>query len=58
MSSFFRFVEYARTGLLWITPELAAAGFSGLVTTGGRKVSTVVIIALVILVVETSVVPS
>ena len=30
------FVEYARAGLLWDTPELAAAGFSGLVTFRGR----------------------
>ena len=36
MSAFFLFVEYARGGLLWVTPELAAAGFSGLVTAGGR----------------------
>ena len=36
MSAFFRFVEYAGAALLWVTPELAAAGFSGLVTVGGR----------------------
>ena len=36
MSAFFRFVEYAGAALLWVTPELAAAGFSGLVTAGGR----------------------
>ena len=36
MSAFFLFVEYARAGLLLVTPELAAAGFSGLVTAGGR----------------------
>ena len=36
MSAFCRFMEYTRAGLLLVIPELAAAGFSGLVTVGGR----------------------
>ena len=31
-----RFVEYVRVGSLWVTLELAAAGFSGLFTFRGR----------------------
>ena len=32
MSAFSRLVEFARAGLLLVTPELAAASFSGIVT--------------------------